>query len=147
MSISVTRVASAGVGKLREGRWSAAGPTRATGSLRVSSNVVAAVEQAGKWRQISLQGEVDMATARHLEAAVARELDDGSDWLLVDMRRVTFVDSTGVTALFRAHEEAEGRGGALRVVAGPGPVRRVLSVSGIDQLVAVFDDPAQARAD
>ncbi len=113
----------------------------------MSSNVVAAVEQAGKWRQISLQGDVDMATTRHVETAVTSELDNGSDWLLVDMRRVTFVDSTGVTALFRAHEEAEGRGGALRVVVGEGPVRRVLSVSGIDQLVRVFDDPDQARAE
>jgi anti-anti-sigma factor len=51
--------------------------------------------------------------------------------LLVDLRPITFLDSSGVRALLDAERQVQALGGRLEVLVPPGPVTRVLEVTGV----------------
>lgn len=106
----------------------------------------AVVTTRGEWTTLVLDGEVDMASAPQLERALAAQLAAGATRLMVDLREVTFMDSTGLTVLFRAHEDAVAAGAEYVVVCSPGPVRRVIEVSGVGGVVPIYDDPAEVGA-
>ena len=84
---------------------------------------------------VTVRGDVDMASAPSFSRALDEVAD--ADHLVVDLREVTFIDSTGLGVLVRAHRELGDRG-PLLVRCNPGPVRRVLEVSGVDQAVRVI---------
>jgi anti-sigma B factor antagonist len=92
---------------------------------------------------VVVSGELDLATAPRLSAAVAEHGD--AKLLVLDMTATTFIDSTGVTALLHADRRSLGSGSRLVVVAGDGAVRRVLELCELDgRLTIVSDRPAPA---
>jgi anti-anti-sigma factor len=88
---------------------------------------------------VAVSGELDLATVPRLSAAVAEHGD--AKVLVLDMTATTFIDSTGVRALLQADRRSAGS--RLVVVAGDGPVRRVLELCELDgRLPIVSDHPA-----
>jgi anti-sigma B factor antagonist len=82
------------------------------------------------WTTVSVVGEIDLATAGELTAAVRTALDDAS--VVIDLRGVSFMDSSGVRALDTALREAAARGRELRVTDGLQPgVVQVLEMTGM----------------
>jgi anti-sigma B factor antagonist len=62
----------------------------------------------------------------------------------VDMTATTFCDSAGIRALAHAWRLAAANGGELRLAIGGSPARRVLELTGLDQLVPVYRDVHQS---
>lgn len=90
------------------------------------------VEHEGDVRRIRLAGELDLATAGAVDHELNEAFADGQCQILVDMRELTFIDSTGL-ALFVAAIGQDGEGKRLRFVPSPAPaVTRVLQVTGLD---------------
>jgi stage II sporulation protein AA (anti-sigma F factor antagonist) len=89
-----------------------------------------------------LRGEVDMALADRLEAAIAEGM--GGHRLVFDLTHATFIDSTVINALVAAHHDAAITDTSLTLVPGPDAVMRTLAVSGVDVLFMDSADP-QAR--
>lgn len=82
-------------------------------------------------------GELDVSTAAGLEHAVARALDgQGGDFHL-DVRAMTFMDSTGAQALLRLHRRLTGLGRRLVIVSPTRQVRLVLDLLGLDKVLDV----------
>jgi anti-anti-sigma factor len=81
---------------------------------------------------VAVRGEVDMATAPRLRAALERAAAEASE-VRVDLREVQFMDSTGLSALVAAHQALD----RLVIVCPPGPGRRALEVSGLLKLLEV----------
>jgi anti-sigma B factor antagonist len=101
------------------------------------------VERYDSVATVVVSGELDLATAPRLSAAVAEHGD--AKLLVLDMNATTFIDSTGVRALLQAERHSLGSGSRLVVVAGDGAVRRVLELCGLDgRLTVVADRPAPA---
>ena len=100
---------------------------------------------------IVLSGEVDMAVGEQLtevRRAVDRlvaSLSTGGqdcplDWV-VDVRAVTFMDSTGLGFLAHTHRVLSERGGTVTLV-GPVPsVLRTLSIVHLDEVLTIVDEP------
>lgn len=80
---------------------------------------------------VALSGEVDLATAGQFQAEVERLVTAGVTQLVVDLREVTFCDSTGLNALVRARNLCETSGGWLRITRPRGEVAEVLTISGL----------------
>src|SRR5215208_7255089 len=76
-------------------------------------------------------GELDLATADQLEAAVAEQFDNGFDHVVADLRELTFIDSTGIRTLWQAHQRAERSGVRLSIIPGNGDVSRALDLTGL----------------
>ena len=94
---------------------------------------------------VTAGGEIDLHTATGLARAVDESLPS-SPCLVIDMSRVTFVDSTGLGVLIGARNRARQGGGAVVLVHPPNLVRRLLVGTQLQQTFPVFDTVDEALA-
>lgn len=100
-------------------------------------------QDAGAHR-LELSGELDLANAATFESELDVALRDGDGPVLVDMRGLTFIDSTGIAVLVAAVTRD---GGAARLRFVPSSalaVTRVLAVTGVDQRLPLAEQPVPA---
>ncbi len=90
---------------------------------------------------VVIRGELDLATAPELEAALTERLDAGQD-VVVDLRELEFMDSTGLRVLVSAHARVEGTEQRFLIVRPlPGaPIERILAVAGVERVLDLIDD-------
>ena len=87
-------------------------------------------------------GELDIATAPQLEQAISAATSEPVSELVLDLRELTFMDSTGLRTLAEANVKAEQAGTALSIWRGPRQIERVLEISGLGALLPLADAPA-----
>ena len=92
--------------------------------------------------QIAPCGELDIVTAPQLVEAVDDATSEPVAELVLDLRELTFMDSTGLRALAQARVKAEQAGTALTIWRGPRQIERVLEISGLGPLLPLSDAPA-----
>jgi anti-sigma B factor antagonist len=96
--------------------------------------------------EVTPRGELDMASAPELEQAVMPRLADKA-WVVLDLRSLEFIDSSGLRVVVGAHRAAEDQGGRFTCVRGePGStVHRIVEIAGIDGVIEMVDDPGQPQ--
>ena len=99
------------------------------------------VVRTGRATRIAPCGELDIATTPELEQALADATADGVEEIVLDLRELTFMDSTGLRALAQANTRADASGVALSIVRGPRQIERVLEISGLGSLLPLVDAP------
>ena len=99
------------------------------------------MEQHPGQTRLVLAGELDIASAEDLEKQLAAAEVDAPATLVLDLRRVEFIDSTGIRTLMAADERARSQGRRLAMVRGPNAVARILAVTQLDQHLEIVDDP------
>jgi anti-anti-sigma factor len=92
--------------------------------------------------RLSLYGELDIAATTRFEAALAELEQDSPERLLLDLRGLTFLDSTGLRALLVADTRAREAGRRLTILQGPEAVRRVFEITGLEERLELVDDEA-----
>jgi anti-sigma B factor antagonist len=96
-------------------------------------------EQAGDTTIVAVTGEVDIATAPSLRAALAGVPADAP--LVIDLSAVTFMDSTGLAILLEA---VRARGERVAIVCPEGPARLLFAVSGTEDELPLHGTRADA---
>lgn len=86
---------------------------------------------------VELSGEIDLATYQDAADRVQAALGQTSPHLVVDLSRVAFIDSLGLSVLIQAYEKAQETNVDLHLVANTPQVTRPLRVTGLDQLLPV----------
>ena len=99
------------------------------------------MEQQGDQLRVALVGELDIVGAPQLEDELVSLEPDSVRTLVLDLRGITFIDSTGLRAVIAAQERARSEGRRLVVVRGAKAVDRVLSMTQLDQRLEIVDDP------
>jgi anti-anti-sigma factor len=82
---------------------------------------------------LALTGELDLDSANKLEEEV-REVCASGAGLVIDLRKVTFMDSTGLRVLVVAGTLCEEIGHELRIIPGE-DIQRILEISGLDRVL------------
>ncbi len=96
------------------------------------------VEPAADCVVVTAAGEIDVESAVGLGEAVRESLQSSSR-LVVDLSRVTFIDSTGLGALIDARRRAVAKGGSVSLVKPPDLVRRILAGTQLQHFLPVFE--------
>jgi anti-anti-sigma factor len=92
--------------------------------------------------RVALTGELDIASAPEFEEGLAKVEAGAPSVLVLDLRQVEFIDSTGLRAVIAADERARSAGRRLVIVKGTAAVERVFTVTQLDQRLDIVDDPA-----
>jgi anti-anti-sigma factor len=99
------------------------------------------VQRANGLVQVILAGELDIATHGDAEAVLKDVQDSGVPLVVLDLRKLNFMDSTGLRLLVQADARARESGHRLAIVRGPEAVHRVLEITGLDAKLDLIDDP------
>jgi anti-sigma B factor antagonist len=100
----------------------------------------------GRIAVFALRGSLDLSSARAVREAVAHVADERE--VVVDLRGVEFIDSTGLGALIGAHKRVVEHGHTLRVVLSEGTIERLLTITGLARIFALYrsvDDAVAGR--
>ena len=100
------------------------------------------LERAGDQTTLSLSGEFDTSCVLRFERLLRDALEDPADDLVIDMREVIFIDSTGLALLLRTEAASRQDGFELRILRSPAAaVRSALEASGLERLLPFVDEP------
>ena len=109
-------------------------------SLGIALRAVADDVQA-----IELAGELDLATTAKLEGRLLGAIRSHAA-VILDLTRLSFIDSSGIGLLIEAHRETEAGGRLHTVVSRGSQVDRVFKIICIDRALPVFFERDQAIA-
>jgi len=81
-----------------------------------------------------------------LRDTVDETMSSGSNKILVDFRKVSRMDSSGIAELVAAYKRVTESGGQMKLLRLPSNIRDVLVITQIDQVFDIFDDEDKAVA-
>jgi anti-anti-sigma factor len=88
-------------------------------------------------------GDLDLDTVHRVETALTELRDDGCGNLVLDLRGLTFMDSTGLRLVIRWQAAAHDDGFRFAVVPGPEVVQRVFRLTGMDAHLSLAEPPPE----
>lgn len=91
----------------------------------------------GRRRSVVVRGELDMATVPDVRAALRRAAREAQE-VLLDLREVVFVDSSGISLLVGVDAESRRDGFGFALLAGE-PVLRVIDLCGLRDVLPLRD--------
>jgi len=91
-----------------------------------------------------LTGEIDLATSGEFRRYAARAVDDGARALVLDVAEVSFIDSTMLKELLRAHSDLQPGGGRVVLAGVRGAVLRLLELTRTAELFELAPTRAEA---
>lgn len=97
------------------------------------------IDAAGDAVVIAASGELDLQHRDTLAEAAIGHLEQGRS-VVVDLAKVTFIDSSGLSALIRSRQAAHRVGGSFSIRGASGAVARVLEITGLGDSLS---DPDQ----
>jgi anti-anti-sigma factor len=89
---------------------------------------------------VELAGELDIATAPKLDEEVRRLEAGGHELIVIDLRGLRFMDSSGLRALLAADTRAHELGRRVVIVRGDDRVQRVLRITRLDERLEIVED-------
>lgn len=96
----------------------------------------------------TVDGEIDLSNAAELEMAISHAVGNEALGLVVDLVRVDYLDSSGVTLLFNlARRVSRRQQEFVVVVPGEAHVREILSLSGATEALALHESLAEALSE
>lgn len=104
------------------------------------------VSRVGDALVIAPEGEVDIATVSVIREALDDHGLDATS-LVLDCRRVEFMDTSGLQLLVQLRRRCEESGRRFAVVRGPRAVQRLLDIAGLSPILRLVDSPEEAVAD
>jgi stage II sporulation protein AA (anti-sigma F factor antagonist) len=107
--------------------------------LRVSAHL------KGSTLLVEVAGEFDMTLTEEFRTTVDSYLDTGmAKFLLIDLSKVTFIDSSGLGAILGRYKKIQGLKGKIVLVGPHSQVKRILNVSGINTIIGIYEDKKSA---
>lgn len=106
---------------------------------------ITASEQ-GATSTIQLEGEWDLAQQAATTDAIAHALDQSPACLLLDLSRLSFIDSCGVHVLINTHRRCAEQGAHLVIIPGPRAVQRVFEICGLIDILHFAGHPPGSSA-
>jgi anti-sigma B factor antagonist len=93
---------------------------------------------------LTARGTIDYWTAPPLRAAVEDAVAAPQPRVVLDLAKVAFVDSTGLSLLVAADRWTRDRGGWFRIAEPADQLRRLLSITNLDRRLAVHNSVVEA---
>ena len=94
---------------------------------------------------VALVGELDLSTVTKVQEELRKIESTAPPTLVMDLSKLTFLDSTGLRCIITADERAREEGRRVVIVRGPDPVQRVFAITRLEERLEMVDDAATVR--
>jgi anti-sigma B factor antagonist len=108
-------------------------------------NLELSLDRRGDIPILTLSGELDLAVVGRVEQALLPLEAEQPPIVVVDLRGLSFMDSSGLRLVLEADMRARRENRRLVVVKGPDAVHRVFTVATLDKRLEFVDDPAEVE--
>ena len=95
--------------------------------------------------RLALRGELDLSTVTKVEDELQRVEAGGPEVIVLDLSRLSFLDSTGLRCLVTADQRARENGRRVVLVRGPDQVQRVFTITRLEERLEMVDDAASVE--
>ncbi|QFU23410.1 STAS domain-containing protein [Shewanella eurypsychrophilus] len=89
---------------------------------------------------ITLPKEMIMAQTPTMRAAIARQIETGSNKLVMDLHQVEYIDSSGLSILVSAHKLTQQRSGEVILLSPSAGVRALIELTRLHHIFTIFED-------
>jgi anti-sigma B factor antagonist len=103
-------------------------------------------ETEGTTVRLALTGELDIAGAARVEQELERIEREPPATIVLDLRELAFMDSTGLRVIVAADSRAREQARRLVIVRGSDTVQRIIEMTRLDERLEIVDDPAAVEA-
>jgi anti-sigma B factor antagonist len=93
---------------------------------------------------MALMGELDLSSVAKVQEELRRIEANAPATLVVDLSKLTFLDSTGLRCIVTADERAREQGRRIVIVRGPDAVQRVFAITRLEERLEIVDDATAA---
>jgi anti-sigma B factor antagonist len=94
---------------------------------------------------VAFAGELDISRTEEAELELERVEADGPEILVLDLRGLEFLDSSGLRVILGADTRARRAGRSVVIVRGVEKVQRVFRITLLDRRFDFVDDPEDVR--
>ncbi len=101
------------------------------------------VSTNGTMTVVAVGGELDLASGPELESELDQIKGPETQLVVVDLRELGFMDSTGLSILVRAHQRLAGEGCEMALAKGSQQVQRLLDLTGVAERLRLVDAPEE----
>jgi anti-anti-sigma factor len=117
------------------------------GALKLGPSCFVETDRVGSAAYLTLIGELDMSCNDRFIGCLKEVVADYPEHLVIDLRSLTFIDSTGIALLLRARGLGQKRGFELHVVGSSADiVRAVFEAAGVAKFLTIIDEPPRLGA-
>ena len=92
-----------------------------------------------------VSGELDLASSAALEDELVRVAQSGVTQLVIDLRELEFMDSTGLSVVVAEHKRTTASGGELVLLSPQSQVLRMFEMTGLTDVLHILEDGAGER--
>lgn len=95
--------------------------------------------ERGGWTVLSVNGELDVATAPRLRQEAVKLVNGGTTQVAIDLSGCSFLDSTGLGVIIGILKRVKGHDGELVIVGAAAHVQKVFEITRVSDIVALHD--------
>lgn len=95
---------------------------------------------------LPLEGEIDLHVSPTIAASLRAMVQEKPKQLVVDLSRVTYIDSSGLAVLIEAMQNVAQYGGSFALAGLQDGVRPIFEIARLDQVFRIFEDVDAALA-
>jgi anti-sigma B factor antagonist len=111
------------------------------GQYRVQRAFTVQLQPRSDVALITVSGELDIASAPELEQTLEQIRPELTTLVIVDLRELEFMDSTGLSIIVRAHQRLAESGCELTLIKGQPQVQRLLDLTGVADRLRLVAEP------
>ncbi|HEY5046045.1 MAG TPA: STAS domain-containing protein [Solirubrobacteraceae bacterium] len=111
--------------------------------MAAEGNLSIDLRREGKRVVLRLDGELDLAGVPQLEGEAENAMLDDPAEIVLDLRGLEFIDSTGLRTILSLDKRANERGQAFALVRGPRQVQRLMNMTRVDEHLKIIDSPEE----
>lgn len=96
---------------------------------------------------LPLEGEIDLHVSPRISTSLGAMINERPKQIVVDLTKVTYIDSSGLAVLIEGMQNVEAYGGRFALVGLQANVRPIFEIARLDQVFRIFPDAKAALAE
>ena len=93
---------------------------------------------------VVLEGEIDIYSAPEFKEVLVNSIEGGAHRVIVDLTKVTFIDSTALGVLVSGAKRVRPRNGNLDIVCSDENIIRIFEITGLDRIFGIYSSRGEA---